>query len=149
MRRRAFDGRVARIGKEAQGLPASLIMLDIDHFKSINDTFGHPVGDLTLKAVAAAMSRVMRRGDSLARHGGEEFAVLLPQANLAEAGAIARRIQTALQEVTLPELGARTVTMSIGVAERRDQETAEDWMRRADQALYAAKSTGRDRIVFA
>lgn len=149
MTRRAFDTRLQRV-LEAPGKDvSSVILLDIDHFKSVNDTFGHGVGDLVLKAVAGMVSGLLRHGDAFARLGGEEFAILMPGASAEAAEDMAAQIQQALQTLSLPQLQGRRVTLSLGIAQRLEGETGADWIERADRALYRAKSQGRDRIAFA
>ncbi|WP_313089483.1 diguanylate cyclase [Pseudomonas sp.] len=127
----------------------SVLMLDIDFFKRINDTFGHPVGDETLKAVAAACRSVLRQPDFLVRFGGEEFVAILPDTDAAEAMVAAERARSEVQALQLKS-GQRTLTLtiSIGVAEYQRGETSLDQaLARADTALYQAKRGGRNRCV--
>ena len=132
------------------GEPALLLMLDIDHFKRVNDTFGHPTGDLVLRETASTLTRCFKRKDDfLARYGGEEFAVVLRDLNLATARTVAERAMGTirLMEITregLPE--PIRITASMGIARLRPGETAGAWIERADRALYQAKNGGRDRI---
>jgi diguanylate cyclase (GGDEF)-like protein len=133
--------------------PLSLVMVDTDHFKSINDRFGHPAGDEVLKDVARVMLATARKSDLCARIGGEEFVVLMPETGGQDAVAAAERIRIALAasaHPTVPELGAEPVTASFGVA-TRDGATGsvEDLVAAADAALYAAKSGGRNRVALA
>jgi diguanylate cyclase (GGDEF)-like protein len=122
-------------------------MLDIDHFKQVNDTFGHPVGDEILASVGVVLSRKARRGDLVARVGGEEFAVLLPDTSEERAGFVAERIRA---EIASAPLGATTkvlLTISIGLATHRPNvDSAEALVKAADLALYAAKTAGRNRV---
>ncbi|MFD1704413.1 diguanylate cyclase [Methylopila henanensis] len=144
--RLAHDVAAARAG----GGPLALIVLDIDHFKAINDRFGHAAGDDALRAVAERAARALRRDDMLARVGGEEFAALLPRAGRAEAQAVAERLHAAVAGAPIVA-GAVTlgVTVSLGVALLRDDDRApDDLFARADAALYAAKASGRNRVVF-
>jgi diguanylate cyclase (GGDEF)-like protein len=121
----------------------SVLMVDVDHFKAINDSLGHAGGDRALQRVARALRDGLRGGDLIARWGGEEFCVLLPRTTLADAQTLAERLA---QRVAAS--GEPAVTVSIGVAEARAaQETAEDVIRRADAALYLAKQSGRNRVV--
>ena len=128
-------------------------MIDIDHFKRYNDLLGHPQGDIALKAVAAVLGQQARRpGELVARHGGEEFALLLPHAASATAAAVAERCNSAMATLALPHGASPTaaqVTLSIGVAmlNRRQREDGAALVRRADAALYAAKAAGRARCV--
>lgn len=145
MTRRNFENQMANI--HADNLPASLILLDIDHFKAINDTFGHPAGDLALKDVVNCLTKGIRRGDCIGRLGGEEFGILLPQATGDAAMIMADRLRTTVMERPLAALDHRQITISLGVAEREAQESPEDWIKRADLALYQAKRSGRNRAV--
>jgi diguanylate cyclase (GGDEF)-like protein len=131
------------------GRPLSLLMLDIDHFKSINDRFGHDVGDQAIISVARMCATQTRDSDVVARIGGEEFAILLPETDLAEARAVAERLRKAVAERTLA-INAKAVafTVSIGLVPA-DGAVADpaDLMKRADEALYAAKRSGRNRVM--
>lgn len=129
--------------------PVSLLMLDLDHFKRVNDQHGHPVGDRLLCALVDAARRVVRPGDLIARHGGEEFCILLPNADLGEALIVANRLRERFASVRLRS-SKRTVraTVSIGVAELSlPEEGIEQALERADKALYQAKADGRNRVV--
>lgn len=147
--RKAFMTRLDRVVAENGTPPTSLVLLDLDHFKSINDRFGHPAGDAVLSHVAGAMSGLVRRSDSIGRVGGEEFGVLLHDASLVEAQEFARRLQGQLIQLCIPHAGVGAVTVSAGVSERGRGETRDSWFERADQALYAAKRNGRDQVVAA
>lgn len=132
--------------------PLALIMADIDHFKRINDTCGHQQGDVVLRAVAKAIVAELREYDLASRFGGEEFALLLPGAKLAQATAAAERIRKRVAnlkfEGCLNQLG---ITISLGVASgpRKDIQEIDDLVRLSDDALYAAKREGRNRVVIA
>lgn len=131
------------------GAPLSLISIDIDHFKQVNDTFGHPFGDQVLKRVAARMKVALRRYDVLGRIGGEEFLIISPGATQTEAVALAERIRTQVKEVKVVD-GDRncSVTISIGVTSFSALEgTAEVLLKKVDIALYQAKNQGRDQVV--
>lgn len=130
---------------DRSGEPLSMLLLDLDHFKQVNDTFGHPVGDELLRHVAQTMLRSIRDTDILVRFGGEEFAILLPKTNLEGALAAAEKIRRAIEEQPLPSVGVRTA--SLGVAERIGAESFRHWYRRLDGALYLAKKLGRNRAV--
>ncbi|MEO8057576.1 MAG: diguanylate cyclase [Burkholderiales bacterium] len=133
-----------------EGLLA-LVMLDIDHFKRINDVHGHDAGDRTLVAVADKLRHACRMGDIVARWGGEEFVMLLPETDADSAHALAERLRELLAGtvVTLGDGGSTSFTASFGVAVRRDMASLEDVLRASDAALYAAKHAGRDRVVSA
>ncbi|NJK30589.1 MAG: diguanylate cyclase, partial [Acaryochloris sp. SU_5_25] len=127
----------------------SLVMVDIDHFKQLNDTYGHQAGDLALCEVAQLLQREVRPGDIVCRYGGEEFGVILPKATTADGYAIAERIRLAILEspVILASQQKITMTASLGVATFPvDADTRERLIQRADQALYAAKHGGRNRV---
>ena len=134
----------------ADALALSVLMLDIDHFKSVNDRYGHPVGDLVLQATAQRCRAELREQDLMARMGGEEFAVMLPGTDAAEAAAIAERLRAAMAAgPILAEDQRIDVRVSIGGTTRQAEDrTLDEMLGRADQALYTAKRTGRDRVVF-
>ena len=145
------DAQVSRAVRHAQ--PLAVLMIDLDHFKEVNDRHGHAVGDRVLVAVASAVRKAARREDVLARFGGEEFVALLPQTDGAAAMAVAEKLreQTATVAVPLALLdGGEAIrcTASVGVASLRAGETSiEPALARADQALYRAKAGGRNRCV--
>ncbi|MCP4871325.1 MAG: sensor domain-containing diguanylate cyclase [Proteobacteria bacterium] len=128
--------------------PLSLLMLDADHFKAINDTYGHPAGDAVLVAMAEALVEGTRTVDICGRLGGEEMGVLLPQAGKDHALMVAERLRVAIRDTVVAwkelEIG---ITVSIGVATWDEPMTPEDMMQVADQALYMAKAEGRDRVI--
>jgi diguanylate cyclase (GGDEF)-like protein len=136
--------RVARAGE-----PALVLMIDIDHFKKVNDAHGHPAGDLVLKAVAAVLHDCIRPMDTIARVGGEEFAMILPNCAPSFGQAVAERIRLCVQAQTIAiTAGIRVrVTVSIGgaFAPQWVRSSALLWVERADQQLYRAKSEGRNR----
>jgi diguanylate cyclase (GGDEF)-like protein len=127
----------------------SVIALDLDHFKAVNDNHGHAAGDEALKHFAALAQRLLRTQDTLGRIGGEEFAILLPDTNEAGAVILAERQREQLEGTALQYSGrAIPMTVSAGVAERRKTgDTPEELLKRADEALYAAKRGGRNRVV--
>ena len=147
--RRAFtdDFRRALARTARTGEPLALAVADIDHFKGINDRFGHPVGDEVLHRFAKLLQSSIRAGDVVARLGGEEFAVLFIGADPAAAGGFAERLR-AETERAFSEDGP-AITVSIGVANWRSDDPVESvhFMRRADQALYQAKNAGRNQVV--
>ena len=133
------------------GVPISLLMLDVDHFKLFNDHHGHQEGDRALRAVAAAMKAgLLRPGDVVARFGGEEFLAVLPGTDAAGALAVAERIRASVEDLAIPHAGAARglVTVSIGVAtlRPRSEDDVAGLVKAADEALYAAKRAGRNRI---
>lgn len=125
----------------------TLALLDIDRFKAINDTYGHPAGDEVLRETAKVLSSVARDTDIVARFGGEEFAVLMPETNIAQARLACERFRAAVakREVSLPCGTIRGVTVSMGVAELIDEDAGQ-LISRADKALYAAKAGGRNLV---
>jgi diguanylate cyclase (GGDEF)-like protein len=130
---------------ERSGAPLALILLDLDRFKAVNDRFGHSVGDAALAHVGEQISSCCRRGDLACRVGGEEFALLCPDAGLAEARGVADRVCSALNENPFPAPnGPLAITASLGVAIRRG--TPEALYEAADKALYRAKAEGRNRV---
>ena len=132
--------------------PLGILMVDIDHFKVVNDTYGHLVGDRVLRAVARACRRVIREGDILVRYGGEEFLVLLPGAGVEDVTQIGERIRRAVGETSVAEGDQRVaVTVSLGGTTYRDTGTSspEQLVAQADTALYDAKAAGRNRLLVA
>lgn len=127
----------------------SVMMIDIDHFKNINDTFGHTVGDLALREIATRIKKTVRTIDIVARFGGEEFIVLMPETSLDEACQVAERVRHSVSNIPIEnEAGPVLTTLSIGVAEIHEQSMNMDQLIKcADQALYEAKAAGRDRVV--
>jgi len=124
--------------------PLALILMDVDHFKQYNDTYGHQAGDEVLRQVAQILSAHVREGDFVARYGGEEFVIVLPRTDLESAVAVAERLREAVQSA---EWRLRPVTGSFGVAcIRPDMETRQELIEAADQALYQAKKNGRNRV---
>lgn len=125
------------------------LMLDIDHFKRINDGFGHPVGDQAITAMAAACAGAIRTIDTLGRLGGEEFAILLPDTEPAAALEVAERIRLAVAAIVIAtDKGPVRFTTSIGIARINEADASvEALLSRADAALYAAKNGGRNRVV--
>jgi diguanylate cyclase (GGDEF)-like protein len=128
-----------------------IVMIDIDHFKRLNDRYGHAVGDSVLRAVAAAIASAVRAEDTPARYGGEEFAVLIRRTSAEQAIEVGERIRLAVVRLHPASLGIdQPVTISLGVAVAGTEAvTITDLVERADQALYRAKRLGRDRVVAA
>lgn len=131
------------------GREFSIVLFDIDHFKHVNDGYGHQCGDLVLKNVAAAVSAMIRKTDFIARYGGEEFCCLLPETNLAAAELLAERFRCAVADVVhVWQDRQLSVTISLGVATASGGCSCRDSLvRHADEALYAAKRAGRNRVV--
>ena len=125
--------------------PMSLTILDLDHFKRINDTYGHPAGDAVLVGAAATFRSVLRTSDALVRWGGDEFIILSPATGLEGAVNLAERLRAALLAAAFPP--ANGITLSAGVTEYREGESITALMDRADKALYQAKASGRNRVV--
>ncbi|MGB9813897.1 MAG: PAS domain S-box protein [Thermovenabulum sp.] len=126
------------------GKPFSLIMFDIDHFKSVNDRFGHAAGDMVLKSIADMVKKRIRKTDCFARWGGEEFIILLPETSLKDAVGLAEELRERLSSMPLPEVGH--VTASFGVASYRPSDTIDTILLRADDMLYEAKASGRNCV---
>ncbi len=132
--------------------PLGLVMFDIDHFKAVNDTYGHQTGDEVLKTVATAVNSVLREGDTLLRYGGEEFMAVLPGAGENDVRRLGERIRRVVEASVVTELSAEIrVTVSLGAASfpSIDVDDMDDLIRRADQAMYDAKNAGRNRLAFA
>ena len=144
-RRHGTELLAADLSARRPGQALSLLMLDIDHFKTINDTFGHQAGDHVLIEIASRLRRSLRGNDMVARWGGEEFVVLLRDCVLSDALRLAEDIRAAIAEVPFGALGSLTV--SVGAAEVRADEDLTSWLGRADQALYRAKRAGRNEVV--
>ena len=130
------------------GHPSAVMMLDIDHFKEVNDVHGHQAGDAALTAVAAILQDTLRLSDTAGRYGGEEFGVVLPGINGDGALAIAERIRRRIEQATVDQRRGLQVTVSIGYAALTpDDNDHGAWIARADRALYAAKAAGRNRCI--
>jgi diguanylate cyclase (GGDEF)-like protein len=137
--------------RDVFGEAAALLIVDADHFKRVNDRYGHPAGDAVLKALADCLVRNFpRKSDMVARYGGEEFAVVLPDTSPQNAVRLAERIRMAVADMPIT-YGDQTIgiTISIGVSQLARQESVQGWLERTDQALYQAKKQGRDRVVSA
>lgn len=154
--RKAFDHEIEVIAKAAsakEGEIFTLLLMDIDHFKSFNDTFGHQVGDQVLRLVAKTLKDGVKGRDFAARYGGEEFAIILPFTRMESALKVAEflRVNVAKKEVVNRVSGERLarITISVGVAEYVKSEPIENLISRADSALYAAKHNGRNQVAVA
>jgi diguanylate cyclase (GGDEF)-like protein/PAS domain S-box-containing protein len=145
--RRAFDDvfqqEVARIGRYDR--PLCVAIGDIDHFKTINDTFGHQIGDFVLRKLAEFMRKSLRTTDYVARWGGEEFTILLPETQLDVAERLLNRLRTDIANYVIPEIG-QSVTLSFGVTACTKSDDADALLQRADRALYTSKQTGRNQV---
>lgn len=153
--RRALDAAfLARPAAPPDGTPSTdsaLLMVDADHFKAINDRWGHDVGDSVLVAMAGVLRTCLRRSDTVARLGGEEFALWLPEATADAAARVAETVHARMAAVRLPD-GAEALTVSIGMAMlggQRDRSDLALLLKRADEALYLAKTAGRNRSCWA
>ncbi len=151
--RKFFDRSLEKAIDDARdsGRPLSLFLLDIDHFKRFNDTFGHQTGDQVLRLVALTLKSMIKGLDIASRYGGEEFAAILPNTPLEGAGALAEMVRKAIQSKELlrrstnEKLGR--VTASVGIAELRADDVATSLIERADRCLYAAKRNGRNQVI--
>jgi diguanylate cyclase (GGDEF)-like protein len=150
--RRGFEQRAepALASMRKGGLPASLVVCDLDHFKSVNDSFGHDMGDRVIEAFAATLKKAAAERMTVSRMGGEEFTIFLPGSNAAGARLFAEGVRAAFAGMPIPGLPEwKRCTASFGVAESHPEESLSDLRRRADAALYAAKRGGRDRVCMA
>ena len=125
--------------------PLSVLALDLDSFKKVNDTLGHAVGDEVLKAIAASIQAFVRSSDIIARYGGEEFIVYLVESNTEMTQFVANRIRDGVASLHIENV-PWTVTISIGIASLKETDTIEDQIARADQFLYISKKNGRNRV---
>ncbi|GEM_PF-7128664 len=153
LNRREFNVRGQAMMVDTSQYPLHVVMLDVDHFKSVNDRYGHPAGDQVLAGLADLIRGCLRAGDMAARVGGEEFALLLPRCSTEGATALVERLRMQLVGMSpLADAPTMRVTISAGIAEISKDAGArafEDAMRKADHALYSAKRDGRDRVVHA
>ena len=143
---RRLDAEIARSNRHKH--PLSVILLDIDHFKNVNDTHGHPAGDSVLKWLTAKIRHGCRKSDIVARYGGEEFLVILPETGIRGAMQKAEKLRREIASVPFEEPGLTIpVTSSFGVTGFRVGDTKQILLKRADEALYEAKKTGRNKVV--
>jgi diguanylate cyclase (GGDEF)-like protein len=148
--RKTFDEELGRAADVASLFrqPACLVLIDADHFKSVNDGYGHAAGDEVLRQLTGCLVRTFRRRDDVvARYGGEEFGIILRETVAREAMLLSERLLESVRDLGVEHAG-RTIklTVSVGIAEVQPGESSETWMQRTDQALYEAKNAGRDRI---
>jgi diguanylate cyclase (GGDEF)-like protein len=132
---------------QQQHVPCSLLMCDLDHFKQVNDRYGHQAGDDAIKSLAALLRNSSRPGDLVARYGGEEFVILCADCNNASAACRAEQIRKSLGQLAQPKMNGRSITVSFGVTEIQPGDTPETMLRRADRALLTAKGNGRNTVV--
>jgi diguanylate cyclase (GGDEF)-like protein len=125
--------------------PLSLIMIDIDHFKEVNDKYGHQIGDSVIIKTVQLISKNIRKEDIFGRWGGEEFIVLLPQTGLVQACVVAQNLRKVVQDTTFNKVGKKTI--SLGVSEFTLDEDDFSFIKRSDDALYKAKEGGRNKVV--
>lgn len=146
---RRLDGELQR--SRRLSVPFSVLLLDFDHFKQVNDVHGHSAGDLVLQTVASVLRKGVRPYDLCCRHGGEEFLVVLPETALTEAAGIAERLRSDIEQqaISLPDGQTLRVTASIGAAALAGDETIDQLIIRADEAMYQAKQSGRNRVCLA
>jgi diguanylate cyclase len=149
--RKSFDAIIRKVAGEAMnsGDDLALLMIDIDHFKRVNDTWGHQTGDSVLRHLAKTVQKAVRGGDYVARYGGEEFAVILPRTDVEAALNVAQNIRqelarNPLQLDLIPPM--KPITVSIGAACYEPGDPLTEWVARTDAALYHAKKEGRDRV---
>lgn len=154
--RRQFEMRLNQeiATTRRKNTPLCCMMLDVDYFKKVNDTYGHAAGDCVLKAVSQLISKEIREYDIASRYGGEEFFIILPQTGIAEANFVAQRLRKAVEEAEMDITDAKVagvdylkITVSIGVSSFGSEDTAEEFYHHADQALYEAKNRGRNKVV--
>lgn len=139
----SLDEEVQRASRYSQEL--SLIMIDMDYFKDVNDTYGHQVGDDVLIVTAKLISEHVRNVDIVGRYGGEEFVVICPNIDIEQAEVVAEKLRTEIQKHNFEKVGTKTI--SLGVAEFVEGDTPDDLVKKADTALYKAKEEGRNRVV--
>ena len=146
-RRHLFARIEAELARVRRGRPLAMLMLDLDSFKKVNDTQGHLRGDVLLKEIAAALAATTRTTDVAGRYGGDEFAVVLPDTELAQAVAVAERVTKSVRDVSAKFDAVPPVTASVGIAIAEPADTVAALLRRADENAYKAKRDGGDRVV--
>jgi diguanylate cyclase (GGDEF)-like protein len=149
--RRVFEERVHSMVSSAQRYnhPLSMISMDLDKFKNINDNLGHHAGDQALKAVAAVFKKAVRNSDLLVRMGGDEFLIILDQTDLANARALAERLCKAVSDLNIWADAKIKLGVSIGLSQVKSDESVREWLERTDDLLYHAKAEGRSRVAVA
>ena len=149
--RQVFDVLFRQVHSQSKRrkTPLSAIMFDLDYFKEINDTYGHPTGDVVLKRLAQTITQSIRESDLFFRWGGEEFLIILPDSDIDRACRVAEKIRKTVEALVITFSGkAVSVTISMGVATMSDGETSDNLIARSDEALYAAKKNGRNRVAW-
>jgi len=145
--RRELLGRLSALLQRSTPAKSALMIVDLDHFKSINDRHGHPIGDETLKRVSAILRSAILEPDFLGRLGGEEFAIVLADASVDTAQAVAERLRAQVTATDFAHwIGDRRITVSIGITVAESGDTIATMLQRADAALYAAKHAGRNCV---
>ena len=144
--RRHWEERAAQLHDLPPGQPATVMIVDIDHFKAINDTHGHAVGDDVLRAIATTIRSLLPAGSHVGRLGGDEFAVAMPGSG-DQAATVAEHMRTMVERLELASAPDLRSTLSIGYAERANDASLREWIERADRALYRAKNAGRNRVM--
>ncbi|MGR9114342.1 MAG: GGDEF domain-containing protein [Gammaproteobacteria bacterium] len=149
--RGSFDQTLIKIMEQSPRKNTCLSLLDLDHFKRINDNFGHLIGDEVLKYTASILKKLTEKGHFVARYGGEELAIIMPDTSLKKAMEISEKIRTALEQSKLKRKNNSEsigkITISIGIAALKPEDTVESFIMRADDALYKAKESGRNKVV--
>jgi diguanylate cyclase (GGDEF)-like protein len=154
--RRQLEHRIKQeiANAKRQSLPLCAIMMDVDFFKNVNDTYGHIAGDAVLKELAEIIKKTIRESDIAARYGGEEFSILLPMTTMKDAACVAERLRSAVERTTINCLNEKgeiatslNITISIGVYQYKETDSDKELYEKADKGLYKAKSTGRNKVV--
>jgi diguanylate cyclase (GGDEF)-like protein len=144
-RRKLFDMLEVEVEKANRYCrPLSLLLLDLDYFKDVNDKYGHNIGDIVLKTTTQIVADVIRKVDIFARFGGEEFVIICPETDIDGAVLLAEKIRTAVEQHSYPMVG--NITISAGVSELVDTDSVNTLIKKADDVLYAAKKRGRNRV---
>ena len=146
--RRVFEERIGYMieGAARHNRPITIACMDLDKFKSINDTYGHSKGDKVLQKVAGAISKILRKSDLLVRMGGDEFILVMPETDLANAEFVAQRICKTVTDLAIALPGGEKLGISIGIAQWHKKSKVEGWLKKADNALYRAKESGRSTV---
>ena len=151
LNRGAFDKEMNSLLEQSDRSEACLTMLDLDHFKKINDTYGHLIGDNVIKFTANLLKKHAEPQHYIARYGGEELAIIMPETSLKKASEIAEKIRASLESSRLKKKNSKEsigkITVSIGISILKPADTVEDFIMRADDALYKAKGSGRNRVI--
>lgn len=151
LNRGSFDETLTKIMEESPRMEACLSLMDLDHFKRINDQFGHLIGDEVLKFTAAILKRLVEKEHLVARYGGEELAIIMPNTTLTKASEISEEIRITLEKSRLKRKNNHEsigqVTISVGIAALKADDTVESFIMRADNALYKAKQSGRNKVI--